>query len=200
MEYINNYEILFRKFKREHPEKSEKDFVLSQISKFKKDVEEAEKNYNSLDQEEIKKTILQDLQLDFDHFPDKGYQEEFVDWSVQQKLEPLETRIKTGKRMIYEYEIKLSRLPGSFQIKKESETNLLHGKKLNLSERYELAKRIFDIDKEIRKLPVSEGEKDKLLSLILDCSTTNARHILNGKYPGKIREKLVSDYVETLKK
>ena len=83
---------------------------------------------------------------------------------------------------------------------KKPQKNTLKGKKLNLLERYEIAKQVFDIDNQIRTLHISEAEKDKLLSLILDCNTTNARHIMNGKYPGKIREELITEYIQTLKK
>lgn len=83
---------------------------------------------------------------------------------------------------------------------KVSQQNTLKGKKLNLSERYEIVKRVFDFDNKIRTLNISEAEKDLLLSLILDCNTTNARHIMNGKYAGKVREDLISEYVQGLKK
>lgn len=83
---------------------------------------------------------------------------------------------------------------------KESKLNTLKGKKLNLLERYEIAKEVFGLERQLRILNISEGEKTKLLSLILDCNSTNARHIMNGKYPGKIRKDIISEYISNLKK
>jgi len=82
---------------------------------------------------------------------------------------------------------------------KETKTLLIQGKKLNLLERYEIAKDILDIDNKIRRLNISDTEKYKLLGYILGCNTTNARHIMNGKYQGKIRENVINEYLNSLK-
>ncbi|MEO2062756.1 MAG: hypothetical protein ABGW97_07240 [Christiangramia sp.] len=120
-------------------------------------------------------------------------EENLVKWQL--------VRIKL-KRISYQKELSL--LKNSIQDlrkpPKSSEKNTLKGKKLNLLERFEIAKQILNIETQIRKLDISEAEKCKLLSIILDCNTTNARHILNGKYPGKIRYDLISEYISEIMK
>lgn len=152
MEVKWGYEINLRKYLRENPEKTERDYLKEQLGRL------------------------------------EGYLKE----------EKEDHKIKKWKNHILEYELILSRLPKG--INEEPRQNTLNGKKLNLSERYVIAKEVFNIDKQISTLNISEAEKDKLLSLILDCNTTNARHIMNGKYPGKIRKELITEYIQTLKK
>lgn len=82
----------------------------------------------------------------------------------------------------------------------KTEKNLLQGKKLNYSERYKILDDISGIDKLIRGLNILDREKYKLLSLILGCNSTNARHIMNGKYPAKIKDDLINNYLKDLKK
>ncbi|MGM1056049.1 MAG: hypothetical protein ACQEWG_09205 [Bacteroidota bacterium] len=84
--------------------------------------------------------------------------------------------------------------------KKQSRENLVNGKQLNLLERYEIANKMFGIDAKIRSLKILDTEKYKLLSLIFDCNPTNARHVMNGKYPANVREDLISSYIEDLMK
>ena len=82
----------------------------------------------------------------------------------------------------------------------KSKVNLHDGKKLNLSERYEIAKYILEIDNKIRTLNIPDMEKYKLLGYILGCNNTNARHIMNGQYQGKIRWEVINEYLKSLKK
>lgn len=82
--------------------------------------------------------------------------------------------------------------------KKQSKQNLLEGKPLNLAERYQIADKVFGIDKIIRGLNISNAEMSKLVGLIFDCNPINARHVFNGKYTANIKEEILDKYVENL--
>ncbi|EIJ37781.1 hypothetical protein JoomaDRAFT_0747 [Galbibacter orientalis DSM 19592] len=82
----------------------------------------------------------------------------------------------------------------------KSKSLLIEGKRLNLNDRFEVAKKLFDIESKIRKLNISETEKYKLLALILDINETNARHLMNGKYQGKPNSDIVKNYLDSLNK
>ncbi|WP_431159094.1 hypothetical protein [Winogradskyella poriferorum] len=76
----------------------------------------------------------------------------------------------------------------------------LEGKPLNLLDRFTIVNKVFDIEKNIRKLKISEDEKHNVLSLVLGCNKDNAKKIMNGNYDAKLKEDLIDSYVKTLKK
>lgn len=76
----------------------------------------------------------------------------------------------------------------------------IEGKPINLLERYFLLNKLFGLEKTISTFDISKGEKDRLLGLILDCNTTNARHLMNGKYDAHLRDDALNNYLQTLKK
>ncbi len=116
----------------------------------------------------------------------------YISHFIEYKLLKLGVKIK---------EVKHNRLHNirTSGVKKKTK-NTLNGETLNLLDRYEIMNKMFNIDNSIRKLNVSDTDKYKLLSLILDCNTTNARQIMNGNYGVKLNEKLVNNYIENLKK
>jgi hypothetical protein len=71
---------------------------------------------------------------------------------------------------------------------KPNKTLLFEGKDLNLSERYKIANKVLNIDKEIRKLNMKDLEKYQLLAYILGCNKDNARNLMNGTYNSKDRD------------
>jgi hypothetical protein len=79
---------------------------------------------------------------------------------------------------------------------KPNKSLLFEGSSLNLSERFKIANKILNIDKEIRKLNIKELEKYQLLAYILGCDKDNARNLMNGSYKSKDRD--LSSYFNEL--
>lgn len=71
---------------------------------------------------------------------------------------------------------------------KETEHTLFNGKKLNIAERYTIANKIFGFEKTFKTLNISDDEKYKILSYVLNCNKDNARHVMNGTYKAKERD------------
>jgi hypothetical protein len=71
---------------------------------------------------------------------------------------------------------------------KPNKSLLFEGKNLNLSERYKIANKVINIEKQIRKLNIKELEKHQLLAYILGCDITTARNLYNGTYNSKDRD------------
>jgi len=71
---------------------------------------------------------------------------------------------------------------------KPNKSLLFEGKNLNLSERYKIANKVINIEKQIRKLNIKELEKHQLLAFILGCDITTARNLYNGTYNSKDRD------------
>jgi hypothetical protein len=85
------------------------------------------------------------------------------------------------------------------QTKKPTKPNkslLFEGKNLNLSERYKIANKVINIEKQIRTLNIKELEKHQLLAYILGCDKDNARNLYNGTYNSKDRD--LSNYFNEL--
>lgn len=82
--------------------------------------------------------------------------------------------------------------------KSKDKSKQLNGRPINLLERFKIADKVFDIEKTIRKLKISEAEKHQLLSLILGCNEDNAKKIMNGQYHAKVKDDLLDEYIETL--
>lgn len=78
---------------------------------------------------------------------------------------------------------------------------LISGKKLNISERYEIANKIFDIKTTLYKLNISAKQKHILLAILLGSAEQTARELFNGTQVKRtrIREELVTNYLKTLK-
>ena len=76
---------------------------------------------------------------------------------------------------------------------------LLEGKRLNLAERFQIAIRTIGINKLISELNISDMEKYALLSYILGCDETNARHLMNNSYDANIREEIIQKYLGKIK-
>lgn len=66
-----------------------------------------------------------------------------------------------------------------------SKSQLLNGKKLNLTDRYKIANKLLDIDNKINILNISKEQKNQLLAYILGCNIDNAKKILNGNYDSR---------------
>ena len=81
-----------------------------------------------------------------------------------------------------------------------AKTNILNGKQINLYERFLIADEVLQIDKKLSTLKISIAEKQNLLSLILGCNIDNAKKIMNRNYDAKVKEELLQDYFNTLKK
>lgn len=77
----------------------------------------------------------------------------------------------------------------------EAKNVLINGRKPNLLERYQIADRIFNIDKIITRLNVRAEDKYKILAVLLDCNEHNAKKLINGKYPAKTDQKEINDFI-----
>lgn len=86
--------------------------------------------------------------------------------------------------------------PKSTKPTKPNKSLLFEGKELNLSERYKIANKVINIEKQIRTLNIKELEKHKLIAHILGCDITNARNLYNGTYNSKDRD--LSNYFNEL--
>lgn len=69
--------------------------------------------------------------------------------------------------------------------KKPKEKSLLNGKNLNLLDRFNLANKLLELEKNVRKLNIGDLEKYDLVSYILGCDKDNARNLMNGRYKAK---------------
>lgn len=74
----------------------------------------------------------------------------------------------------------------------------INGEPINNLERFLIANEVFQIEKKLRSLKVSEAEKHNLLSIILNCNIDNAKKIMNGSYDAKVKEDLLAEYYKTL--
>jgi hypothetical protein len=86
--------------------------------------------------------------------------------------------------------------PQTTKPNKPNKSLLFEGKNLNLSERYKIANKVINIEKQIRTLNIKELEKHQLLAFILGCDITNARNLYNGTYNSKDRD--LSNYFNEL--
>ncbi|GIM52738.1 hypothetical protein CAPN004_17680 [Capnocytophaga cynodegmi] len=77
----------------------------------------------------------------------------------------------------------------------EAKNVLINGRKPNLLERYQIADRIFNIDKIITRLNVRAEDKYKILAVLLDCNEHNAKKLINRKYPAKTDQKAIKDFI-----
>lgn len=85
----------------------------------------------------------------------------------------------------------------SIQTPKTNKSLLFEGKNLNMSERYQIANKVLDIDTKIRTLKnISDSDKHQLLAYILGIDKDNARHLMNGAYNSKDRD--LTDYFNRL--
>ncbi|MDX5585953.1 MAG: hypothetical protein QNK20_13755 [Aureibaculum sp.] len=108
---------------------------------------------------------------------------------IYMKLEKLEQSSKVVNLEEYVQQIKQTR---------KTKINELEGKTLNLMERFKIANEILDVEKRIRKLKISENEKHILLGYIMGCNEDNAKKIMNGNYDAKIKEDLLTKYIDNL--
>lgn len=191
------YEKNVRKYLRENEGVNEVDFINHEIQKYTNLIS----NFEIINDEVIKKEILNSKHyshLNVLNAEVEGY-EDALNHSIKYEKGIKEEILGGYEYYLKEYKFKLTRLPqpikGSI-----NKTKLLNGKQLNLSERYQIADKIFGIDKKIRSLNLLDAEKYKIISLIFDCNPTNARHVMNGKYPAKVKEDLISTYLNDLMK
>lgn len=85
---------------------------------------------------------------------------------------------------------------------KSNKKNLLvDGKKLNISERYEIANKIFNIYETANKKNISQTEKHVLVAHLLGCNQQTARELFNGTQLKRtpIREDIINSYLDKLK-
>jgi hypothetical protein len=78
---------------------------------------------------------------------------------------------------------------------------LFEGKKLNISDKYHIACKIFGIDKKMEFMGhLSATEKHILLSNIMNCNQQTARELFNGTQQKRtpIQHNIVDDYLKTL--
>lgn len=90
-------------------------------------------------------------------------------------------------------------LPNKGQ-KKQSQ-NLFSGKKLNISDKYHIACKIFGIDTKLEQMGhLSATEKSVLLSQIMNCNQQTARELINGTQKNRtpIQHNIVDQYLKTL--
>jgi hypothetical protein len=88
------------------------------------------------------------------------------------------------------------KVPQIIKPSKPNKSLLFEGKELNLSERFKIANKVLNIDKEIRKINIKELERHQLLAYILGCDITTARNLYNGTYNSKDRD--LSNYFNDL--
>ena len=200
-EYKDNYNKTHELFINKHNDATELDFIQNQISNYKTYIE----NVTFIEWEYEPRVIIES--------EIKG--ENMVSEIIEQVKESKTKKIDYEKCNNFYYSFKAiityledkrkeiqkpTQNNDTLDNKKETKTLVLQGRKLNLLERYEISRSILDIDNKIRTLNISDTEKYKLLGYILGCNSTNARHIMNGKYQGKIRESVINKYINSLKK
>ncbi|WP_242095118.1 hypothetical protein [Aestuariivivens sediminicola] len=132
------------------------------------------------------------------------HETDFINSKIKSLEDTLKTKVDDNKkrvefRLAY-YLLKRSHLEVINKKEGRSKGVTIDGRIPNLSERYQIADSVLDIDSLIRKLNVSDKKKYQLVAIILGCDETNARHLMNGKYPGKVRESEINNYLQTLKK
>lgn len=187
----DSYSMKLRMYLDKHPGKIQYDFLINEITLHEKAIEKLSNITDVEIEEEVR--ARRPRYIKEDDF-DKWFRKE-----IDARKYARKNARKSGHhdKIISELERRLNELP---KPKKEVQGNLFNGKKLNLSERHKIVNELFEIDKIIRALNISDKEKNTLLSFTLGCNQTNARHLMNGKYPGKVREDLIKDYLETLNK
>lgn len=183
----DDYIFYLHSFLSRNKEKTENDFLIESINFNKYRIDELENETK----EYLRKKFIEENKVGIK----KDGFKEFIEYLVDNNIARNKEDIDRSKGLIFDFEIRLNRLPKTI---KKTESLLLQGKSLNLSERYEIARSTLDIDNKIRTLNISDTEKYKLLGYILGCNSTNARHIMNGKYQGKIREDILEEYLKTL--
>ncbi len=76
----------------------------------------------------------------------------------------------------------------------------IEGEQLNISSRYEIFRKVFNLDDRLKELKLKDKQKYELLSIVLNCNETTARHLLNNKQQERtpIQHNLVSFFLNTI--
>ncbi len=183
------------KFIEDNPKKTELDFLNLKV----KNAQENIKKIKSETIEDYIKVTKKQHLYDENKYKSKDAYDEQILKRAEFNRGDYKNVIRNNESLIKYYEIKISLLPIS-KSKVKSQSNLLNGKKLNVSERYILLQKLFDSDNIFNHLNIKKEDKSKLLSLILDINIDNARKVLNGNYDSKIDEISLNKYIESLNK
>lgn len=190
----NMYFFELNKYMRYHTNNTEVNFLTELKKTIEEEITSRDEKKKTLDDatdEQIFKVLLKSKKPKFIN------ENNFNDWIEIEKtrLNALfETcKLKTSLKLI---NIRLDRLPKI----KTSKSNLIFGKKLNISERYKIANEIFNLESIIQRKNISATEKHKLLALIMGCNQQTARELFNGTQIKRtpIRENIVNKYLNSL--
>ena len=174
------YSYEFLKFHSKNKDKTEVDFLIFMIDKLKTEIE----TYKNLNFDGFKS------ELEIKHgklsHKDEAEKQKRIDYELEKRIKHFRGLEHNCQRQIDFLNSKLNSFSSNSY--KSKKNGLFEGKKLNLSERFEIAKKILNIETTIRTLNIPELKKYELLSFILDCNKDNARDLMNGKYNSKNRD------------
>lgn len=85
--------------------------------------------------------------------------------------------------------------------KEQRGKNLVNGKKLNISERYQIAIEVFNVYEVLNSKNILAAEKHKLLAHLMGCNQQTARELYNGTHQKRtpVRDELVNECLKALK-
>lgn len=144
-----------------------------------------------------------------DHFEDIEIQIQLIDGFINYLTQKLEYNFaRSGKRnsdkirWIKELKILKYSLEGinNSNNSKKGKSLLISGKKPNISERYYIANKVFNIEEILNQKNILQDDKSILLALILGCNKQTARELLNGTQQLRtpINEKILKHYLDSL--
>lgn len=141
----------------------------------------------------IKDVVFRNKFDELDEFHLSGLEHQLSRYRAKQEKE-----IRIEERFAIFLRSKKMRLGGTT---KKANRNTFEGKKFNISERYELFRKVFKGEKKLRRLNCSAEDKHTLLALIFDCNKQTARELFNGTQQKrtKVREDLLNRYINSLR-
>lgn len=177
-----NY-ILIRHLK-SNPDDTEYEFLNSHINR----AQDALKELEEINEELLIKAIKKE-------FPNSELEIEYIDHELKRWRSKILDWKKEYETVVYQLELRKLRLPKPL---KETKSLRFDGDIINLSERFKIADRLIGLNKLILDLNMSQESKHKFLGLLLGCNPSNARNIINGKYPSKDRNDRIEKFITSL--
>ncbi|MET6991460.1 hypothetical protein [Sediminicola arcticus] len=188
-----DYNLKLRQFLSKNENVTEYNFLKIEIENLTQSIPELEAKIKKLESE----IPSQDYTEAAAHlFPNNYHQ-------IKLELKRAKDSIDEARMKLRDCEIKINRLPqhhlGSSQ--KQNNGPLVSGKKLNIVDRYHIAKEVLDIDGIINSKNISLTEKHNLLAHIMGCNQQTARELWNNTQQKrtKLNEENINTYLEKLK-
>jgi hypothetical protein len=200
-QYEKDYDYKLFNYQSENINSTERDFLFSLFNNYDTRQEERKRIFNLNNNDFFDYLIKNDGRIK-DFYDQQKAETKFnlVEFSKKIPQNYIKEKrnsfapFESSQRQEY-YKIKFERLPPEQKtiyapnVEVRKNKNLLYkGINLNLSERFEIAKKTLNIEITLRKLNIKESEKHRLLSFIMDCNIDTARHLMTGKYDSKDRD------------